>query len=247
MVQGALCRCGPAERRSLHLMERVLWAFAALALVSSVFVFSLCGVQLLKPEPEATGCPGISIADRFREACDRGEVRNPEETRTSALVSAAEAFASYLNPPRQQVEKPSLAVATSSSGQVTHMPSVEPVRLTPKFRLAGTSYYRLRPEESMALVWEPGTGYRWIKQGARLGHFTVAEIKPGRIAYLDGYVQGEMWVETTASGDLGHADVVASASGQTDISPARSSIIPQRATKTDELTSANREAQPMAQ
>lgn len=247
MVHRALCHCGLAERRSLHLVERVLRTFAVLALVSSCVVFVLTIVQLSKDTPASRWSREISIMDRFREARDRGEAMNPQGTGGSPLVREAEAFASYLNPPRQQVEKSKSAVAASNSSRTTYIPSPEPVRLTPQFKLAGTSYYRLKPEESMALVWEPGTGYRWIKQGARLGHFVVAEIEPGRIAYLDGHVRGEMQVETELPGDLRRADVVASASSQTSESPVRSSILPIQSTKTGELSSPNREARSIAQ
>ncbi len=66
----------------------------------------------------------------------------------------------------------------------------------PKFVLAATSYYQTRPEKSMALVLEPGSGYRWVKQGERVGHFVVEIVEPGLIAYRNGDQLLEMAVNT---------------------------------------------------
>ena len=50
----------------------------------------------------------------------------------------------------------------------------------------------------MALIWQPGGGggtLQWIKQGTRLGHFVVEEIKAGSITYIGGGTKQEMKVQ----------------------------------------------------
>jgi hypothetical protein len=56
----------------------------------------------------------------------------------------------------------------------------------PKFELHGISYHRARPENSMALVWEPGNGHRWVKLGAELGHLVLKEINGDSIVCQAG-------------------------------------------------------------
>ena len=48
----------------------------------------------------------------------------------------------------------------------------------------------------MALVWEPGSGQRWIKKGAKLGHFVVEQVKSTSILYYDGTHTHELAVIT---------------------------------------------------
>lgn len=48
----------------------------------------------------------------------------------------------------------------------------------------------------MALVSEPGSGARWVKQGAHLGHFVVESVKRGMILYRDDDRLLEMAVDT---------------------------------------------------
>jgi len=44
----------------------------------------------------------------------------------------------------------------------------------------------------MALVWEPGSGHQWVKQGTKLGHFVVEQVKSTSIVYRDGQGTHEM-------------------------------------------------------
>jgi hypothetical protein len=66
------------------------------------------------------------------------------------------------------------------------IPAARPAEPKPKFTLVATSYYRSRPEQSMALVSEPGSGSRWVKQGTHLGHFVVEKVERGMVVYRDG-------------------------------------------------------------
>ena len=53
---------------------------------------------------------------------------------------------------------------------------VKPPASTPKFELHGISYYRQKPDQSMALVLEPGGTRRWVHPGEQLGHLTIERI-----------------------------------------------------------------------
>lgn len=172
-------------------MVRALQTFSVLAVIFAGVVFVFLVVQQLQDVPEIGGYPGLSIVEKFRQA---GDLSNKDSHETlSPLVEQAEAFALYLNPPKPQ--KPREAPAPRSNLKQT-ISAIRPVKLTPKFTLMGTSYYRSRPEESMALVLEPGSGAHWVKQGAHLGHFVVEKVERGTIVYRDGDRLLEMAVNT---------------------------------------------------
>ena len=151
-------------------MVRTLQALTVLAMISAGVVFVLCVVQWLQGASENEEFErnlGPSVLERFRRA--GGAEKSGQETH-SALVRQAEAFALYLNPP--QPPKSDKTPAPKRISKKT-IPAAIETKVTPKFRLVGTSYYRSRPEESMALVSEPGSGTHWVKQGERLGHFVL--------------------------------------------------------------------------
>ncbi|MHC4125817.1 MAG: hypothetical protein ACYSRR_05100, partial [Planctomycetota bacterium] len=90
--------------------------------------------------------------------------RTNSQAQDSPLVRQAKAFAMYLNPPPdQRSEKPS-----SKSPRITSIP--RPATVSTKFQLIGTSFYPTHPELSLALIDQPGKGFRWIRQSAEIGH-----------------------------------------------------------------------------
>lgn len=172
-------------------MVRALQTFSVLAVIFAGAVFVFLVVPQLQGVPEIGGNLGLPILEKFRQA---GSFSDKSGQKTlSPLVKQAEAFALYLNPPQPQKHRE--APAPRSSLKQT-LSAVRPVKLTPKFTLMGTSYYRSRPEESMALVSEPGSGVRWVKQGAHLGHFVVEKVERGTIVYRDSDRLLEMAVDT---------------------------------------------------
>lgn len=115
------------------------------------------------------------------------------------LVREAERFALFLNPPqvvKAQVptHRPSAArprpSTTSKQG-----PALRPRESTAKFTLHATSYYAAVPEDSMALIDEPGKGLHWVRQGTKVGYVVIHEIKRGMIFLRDGNRVQEMRVE----------------------------------------------------
>lgn len=172
-------------------MVRALQTFSVLAVIFAGVVFVFLVVQQLRDVPEFGGNLGLPILEKFRQAGSFSD--KSIQKALSPLVKQAEAFALYLNPP--QPPKPREAPAPRSSLKQT-VSAVRPVKLTPKFTLIGTSYYRSRPEESMALVSEPGSEPHWVKQGASLGHFVVEKVERGTIVYRDGDRLLEMALDT---------------------------------------------------
>jgi len=130
----------------------------------------------------------------------------------------------YLNPPKPKPPKiredpaPERRTVNVLNEKIT---AAESTKLTPKFTLVGTSYYRSRPEKSMALVSEPGKGIHWIKKGSNLGHFIVDEVKRGMIVYRDGEQLREMAVDTKAPVHTEQAKQTELASEQTNPSTPR--------------------------
>jgi len=99
------------------------------------------------------------------------------ESQTSPLVSQAQAFALYLNPPKPKLETP-------PAPQTTVKPRpMAPV--APKFKLVGTSFYPSHPELSLALIDEPATGLRWIRQSSQVGHLVIEQVKDGLVVVRD--------------------------------------------------------------
>jgi hypothetical protein len=194
-------------REDAGLLARTLWAIGVVSLVSAGMVFMRC---LVPKSPNAQMIElnrKLPIVERFKRA--GGDSAKGGKKAPMPLVEQAEVFASYLNPP-----KPKEVPAPRSSTRPT-VTAVRPTKSTPKFALAATSYYQSRPEKSMGLVWEPGGGYRWIKQGERLGHFVVEEVGPGLIAYRNGDQLLEMAVNadiTAITPEAGRTTVASSPS-----------------------------------
>jgi hypothetical protein len=168
---------------------KAIQILGVLALLSGGIMLVHCAAQWFQGAPQNEHNPKLSIVEVFKRT--DGHDAKGRQTTLSPLVRQAEGFALYLNPPapREQNQKPSLP---EKKNVVKRNPDVRPVKLSPKFELHGISYYRSKPEESMALVWEPGSGYRWIKQGEKLGHFVVEQIKSTVILYRDGQRTHEM-------------------------------------------------------
>jgi len=196
-------------------MERALWVLSAVALVFAGVVFVLCLAQLLQGKPTTERDAWLPVKDRLKQA---RHIEKGSETTLSPLVKQAEAFALYLSPPLGQK---SGEVLVPTRGQTQNTSSADFSKATPKFKLLATSCYRSRPKESMALISEPGSGVRWVKHGARLGHFVVESIKPGAILYRDGDALGEMVTDTEARVDTGKVSRTTAASTRSGVFPLR--------------------------
>jgi len=225
---------------SLRFMVRALYTFSVLTLISAGVVFMLCLAQWLRGGPEIEQNASLSIAEKFGQA---GEYSEKSSQKTlSPHVKQAKAFALYLNPP----QPPNPEQAPVPGGTLTQTLSAgRAVESKPNFRLFATSYYRSRPEESMALVSESGGRPRWIKQGTLLGRFVVMKVMRGKIVYKDDHRLGEMTVDKKIPVPTAIAPRTTLASDQTSASSPRSSSIRKPRGKTHKLTLARPETLPI--
>jgi len=137
-----------------------------------------------------------SVIEVFQRGDSRAGTRLEERP---PLIVQAEAFAQYLDPPKGPEKLPALALTRSSKPAG---PPIRPMISSVSFKLRATSYYPHQPDRSMALVSEAGSAEgseRWVREGSRLGHFVVREIRRGSITYRDGDNLREMLVEPGTS------------------------------------------------
>ena len=218
-------------------MVRALQTFSVLTLISAGVVFMLC---LARGEPGAEQSASLSIVEKFSQANNYGEKSSHKPL--SPHVKQAKAFALYLNPS----QPPNRERASVSGGTLTQTrPAARAVESEPEFRLFGTSYHRSKPEESMALVSEPGGRPRWVKQGAVLGRLVVMKVMRGKIAYKDDDRTGEMMVDKKAPVPTAIAPKTTLASDQTSTSAPRSSSVRKPRMKTHKLTLARPQTLPI--
>jgi hypothetical protein len=164
---------------------RILHFATVTSMVGACWVAGLCLFQT--PRDYVTSANSYTGPDdRFTQATGSTIRQGPDED-DSALVRAAKEFALYLNPPapvKQVRENPVSEKAIK--GVAKAEPQITPENTSAKFELRGISYHRLRPEESMALVWEPGAGSRWVRQGTQIGHIVVDKINGDSIVCKNG-------------------------------------------------------------
>ena len=158
-------------------------------MVCAGLVFVLCADQWFMYAPNDLQNEGPSIIEIFKSL---GKFpKEKEQGKTSPLVSQAGEYALIINPPKpQEVKK-----VEQSQPKVTPPVAFAP-RPSAKFKLLSTSYNRDRPEDSVALISEPGKGEHWAKVGDIIGNFVLEEIKSGVIIYRYGNQANEMAVET---------------------------------------------------
>jgi len=108
-----------------------------------------------------------------------------KDTQVSPLVKQAQAFATFLNPPKPE---------PSPEERQAEL-EIRPQVVTSKFTLIGTSLNAVRPEMSMALIDEPGKGTYWVKQAAQVGHLTIEQIKSGLVVVNDNGKTSEIVAE----------------------------------------------------
>ena len=169
-------------------MIRLIQSLGVLALLAACGVAYLCARQWSSRVDGAAAL--LAEVGPVKAFLERGAPAEEVGEQASPLVAQAEAFAAYLNPPAPPL-KPS--PAKKKVAEREPVPAVRPVQATPKFTLRATSYSESRPEKSMALIAEPGDkAAYWVREGRRVGHVTIHEIKPGVIVVQAGNELHEM-------------------------------------------------------
>jgi hypothetical protein len=171
----------------------MLYLASILCLTSGGLLFGLCGRQWMQGVPGDERDSWLSATERLRL---RENVAGNDQAAASPLLRQAEALALYLNPPKPP------APPAAARPRVNPPPAPRPAATTPKFRLLSTSCHHSRPEQSLALVSEPGKGEHWVRKGDSLGHLVVEGIKDGTLIYRDGGQLQEVTVTTKQAAEL---------------------------------------------
>jgi hypothetical protein len=156
-------------------MIRILRITGVFAVISAVCVFAFVVFHLVV---------GVQGDENIRKLLDTPDVRGRFENtahnkakgnddRVSPLVQQAEAFALFLNPPKEKYIKNPIKGGT---GIKSVLPAV-----TPKFTVVATSFCQENPEKSLVLIDEPGKGRHWVKQSGKVGYLVIEQIKDGVI------------------------------------------------------------------
>jgi len=158
-------------------------AAAALAAIFVVFfvISVVFGAHSDEHIEKLLSSPGI--IEKFKKTV--GKSRG-DASQKSPLEEQAGVFALYLNPPKPK----KLKIVKGSTTSITREPAV-----TPKFKVIGTSYYKERPELSMALIDEPGKGLHWVRQSSKVGHLFIEQVKDGIVVVKDSQGTFELEAE----------------------------------------------------
>jgi hypothetical protein len=178
-----------------YLMVRWLYILGSCAILAASAVFGLWLSERGRGDPSLTELHKRPDAiDILKAQGNQSGLGSPERL---PLAIEAGAFARHLNPPKMP-EKRVLPVSAPVVNPIPSASSVRPVAPSVRFKLHATSYYPNEPNRSIALVSDVGSpeeDQRWVKKGARLGHFVIHEIRRGMIVYRDGEQLREMAVE----------------------------------------------------
>jgi len=184
-------------------VARVLYILGGCAILAACAVFRLWLSERNRDDPHFKEIwSALGAIQAFQER-SRGDTIAGREV-VSPLLSQAQAFALYLNPPALAVaERPKEPPSDSgTSSQMDEVPRTRPAAPSAKFTLRATSVYPSQPGRSMALISEVGSlegSERWVKEGSQVGHFVIHEIRQGAIVYRDGDQLRAMTVDVAAA------------------------------------------------
>ncbi|MEN6428057.1 MAG: hypothetical protein ABFE13_22110 [Phycisphaerales bacterium] len=166
-------------------MIKAAYTIGMAAITVAGLILTLCirnGQQADSPAEQT-----LTAVERFRQS-NNSDVP-VDLRRESPLVQQAQAFALYLNPapaiPSLQRDRPLQTTDVPSGGPLA-AGGPRPSSTSLKFELHGISYYRANPNQSMALICEPGGDRRWVRQGDSLGHVVVERIDADCLVCRDG-------------------------------------------------------------
>jgi len=152
----------------------IIAAFLAVGLLAFPVVYGYRGDEAIEKFLKSPGA-----IEKFKKA-KGAKVKTGDQV--SPLVKQAALFALIINPPRTPT-KPRMGKPPVARPVV---PERVPDKVfTTKFDLVGTSYYASRPELSLAYIDEPGKGLHWVRQGARVGHLLIEEVRDGSLIVKD--------------------------------------------------------------
>lgn len=154
----------------------IIAAFLAVGLLAFPVVYGYRGDEEIEKFLKSPGA-----IEKFNKA--KGAKVNTGN-QVSPLVKQATLFALIINPPPPRPRDP-IRMAKPPTARPVVPERVPDKVFTTKFDLVGTSYYASRPELSLAYIDEPGKGLYWVRQGARVGHLLIEEVRDGSLIVKD--------------------------------------------------------------
>jgi len=168
-------------------LKTLLYILSALSLVCAGFVF-IHSVQVYSSSALSEQQDELSIIDKFHQL-ENLNAQNDKDV-ISPLVKQTSDFALYLDPPKPPAQIKEQSKPSPIPPLIARMPVV-----SAKFKVLATSCNRDKPQDSIALIDEPGRGEHWVKIGDPIGHFVLEKIENGFIIYRSGNQSREMAVE----------------------------------------------------
>ncbi len=170
--------------KTLQISSILAVALAAVLFVSSIVIGTAHGDEQIE---EYLKSP--SVRDQFVAMGSAAAKRS--KSQTSPLVEKAELFAKILNPPKPPKPEPKPEAEVAKEAEIPK--PAGPV--TPKFRLFGTVVCESDPQNSLALLDEPGKGLHLVRQGSEIMKLTIELVKDGSVVVRDATGTSEMVVE----------------------------------------------------
>ncbi len=139
----------------------------------------------LKGNPEVKAfldSPGI--VERFK---DKAKNQDKKESKTPPLVAQAQAFALRIDPPpppKPKVDTRKKPIVKAAPPKPK--PPKPKVKTTVKSNLIATVLYNSSPERSLALLETTGGKQEWFRQGEKVGHLEIQEIRDGSVVFTQG-------------------------------------------------------------
>jgi hypothetical protein len=177
-------------------MIRTLKITSVVALVAAVAVAVFVGLYGLKGNPDVEAfLDGPGFISEFRKTA---KATTAPKDQVSPLVREAKLFALRINPPPPPRPKTPVKPKTTSTKSVatkpsTSIPGPKVQHVNANFKVIATCRYDSTPERSLALLEMAAEGQKWYRQGEKVGHLTINEIKDGTIVmFKDGQFNSEV-------------------------------------------------------
>ncbi len=152
----------------------VIAAFLAAVVIAFPAFFGAGGDEETEKFLNTPGAVEKFLKDSTRARSKAGK------DQVSPLAKEAMAFALYLNPPPPQYPR------AKRYGTARKSSKPSPRSVSVKFSLIGTSFHSSDPNRSMALINQPGSGDRWVRQNSEVGHLLIEQVKDGFVIVKDG-------------------------------------------------------------
>ncbi|MHC5138545.1 MAG: hypothetical protein ACYSOF_01435 [Planctomycetota bacterium] len=166
-------------------MLKTLRVTSLAAVVLAVIGVAAIAVLGLKGDPEIRAfLERKGIVDSLREKADEAGIK---EDKSSPLVALAKKMALRFNPPpppKPVVKSPKPDPKLERKKTPPKIPQKK-VQAAVKSDLLATVLYESSPEKSMALF-KAGAKQEWFRQGEKVGHLEIREIRDGSVLFSQG-------------------------------------------------------------